>query len=76
MLRQQKGGAHARLLALAGTLEAQRWAMVEHFRLLAETGAEAGRRQGEEIERANRVARELALRLAERSEEATLEQPL
>ncbi len=76
MLRQQTAGAHERLLALTGTLEAQRLAIVEHFRLLAETGAEAGRRQGEEIERANRVARDLAVRLAERSEEATLEQPL
>ena len=76
MLRQQTTGAHERLLALAGTLEAQRLAIVEHFRLLAESGVEAGRRQGEEIERANRVARDLVLRLAERTEEASLEQPL
>lgn len=76
MLRQQTAGATERLVALTGTLEAQRLAIVEHFRLLAESGAEAGRRQGEEIERTNRVARDLAVRLAERSEEATLEQPL
>ncbi len=76
MLRQQTAGNVERLRDLAETLEGQRLAIIEHFRRWTESGADSGRRQAEEIERANRVARDLLVRLSERSDEVGQEQPL
>ena len=76
MVRQQVAGNQQRLRELAETLEGQRTAIIEHFRRWIDSGVESGRRQVQEIERANRVARDLLVRLTERSEEAGQEQPL
>ena len=76
LTRQQTAGNRERLTELAEAMEGQRDAIVEHFRRWTEDGAQSGRRQIEEIERANRAARDLLVRLTERSDEATREQPL
>ncbi len=76
MLRQQTAGNQQRLRELAETLEGQRLAIIEHFRRWTESGAESGRRTVAEIERGNRVARDLLVRLTERTDEAGQEQPL
>ena len=76
MLRQQTAGNQQRLRELAETLEGQRLAIIEHFKRWTESGAESGRRTIAEIERGNRVARDLLVRLTERTDEAGQEQPL
>jgi len=76
MLRQQTAGNVERLRELAEALEEQRLVIVEHFRRWTEGGADSGRRQVEEIERANRVARDLLVRLTESSDEVGQERPL
>ena len=60
----------------APVLSGQRVSVAEHFRRWTEAGAESGQRQVEEIERANRIARDLLVRLTERIDEAGQEQPL
>lgn len=74
--RRQLAGAHERLVELSQQLEAQRLAVLDHLRLLADAGTVSGKRQAEELDRANRVARDLVLRLAERGDSASQEQPL
>ena len=76
MLRQQTAGNQQRLRELVETLEGQRLAIIEHFKRWTESGAESGRRTIAEIERGNRVARDLLVRLTERTDEAGQEQPL
>lgn len=76
MLRQQTAGNQQRLRELTETLEGQRLALIEHFRRWTESGAESGGRTIAEIERGNRVARDLLVRLTERTDEAGQEQPL
>lgn len=61
---------------LGERIEAQRDAVAEHFRRLARAEEESRRRQIEEIERDIRIARSLAVRLTEQSDEAEQEQPL
>lgn len=61
---------------LASQVEAQRLVLLEHFQRLTAAAEDAGRRQTEEIDRQVRAARESLMRLAERADEATREQPL
>ncbi len=65
-----------RLRGLTELLEAQRLAMVEHLRLQGEANEESGRRRIDEIERDIRKARDLVVRFAEQTVEASQEQPL
>lgn len=61
---------------VAAQVEAQRLVLLEHFQRLTAAAEDAGRRQTEEIDRQVRAARESLVRLAERADEATREQPL
>lgn len=61
---------------LGERIEAQRDAVAEHFRRVARAEEESRRRQIDEIERDIRIARSLAVRLTEQSDEAEQEQPL
>ena len=76
MIGQQAAGNRSRLDELAEALEGQRLAIIEHFRRWTDAGVDSGRSQIEEIERANRLARDLLVRLSEGSDEAGHEQPL
>lgn len=76
VLRQQVIAYVDKLQGVADELQDQRAAMVEHFRRWTESTVDLGQRQVEEIERADRVARELLVRLTERSDEVAQEQPL
>ena len=75
-LQQQLAGDRQQLTALATALEAQREAIVEHFQRWTATRSEAGRREVEEIERANREARDLLVRLTEGADRSAQDQPL
>ena len=57
-------------------VEAQRQVLLDHFQRVTALTEDAGRRQTEEIDRQVRAARESLVRLAERADEATREQPL
>ncbi len=76
LLRQRSERLEARVATLDATAEAQREALLEHFRRATIAAGDAGRRQAEEIERQARAARELLMRLAEGAEQASREQPL
>ena len=78
-----QGVLRARLVALdrvvaevAARVEAQRQVLLDHFQRVTALTEDAGRRQTEEIDRQVRAARESLVRLAERADEATREQPL
>ncbi len=74
ILRQHIAGSQQRLQDLAVALEQQSEAIVEHFRRWTDARSDAGRREVDEIERTNRVARDLLMRLTE-SGESGHEQP-
>jgi len=76
LIRQQVAGLDQRIETLRESVEAQRQAVVEHFGLLTRAEEESKRRQIEEIERSLRRARDLLVRLDERSEAVSREQPL
>jgi hypothetical protein len=76
LLRQQVTGIGERVRELREAMDAQRGAIVEYLRMTVQSDAIADRRLVEEIERSNKIARDLLLRLEERSEETSQEQPL
>ncbi|MEZ4504089.1 MAG: hypothetical protein R3C39_15810 [Dehalococcoidia bacterium] len=76
LIRQQLAGLNQRIEALRESVEAQRQTVVEHFGLVTRAEEESKRRQVEEIERSLRRARDLLVRLDERSEAVSREQPL
>jgi len=76
LLRQQATAAHERIREAREAMEAQKAAIVEYLRMMTQADAVADRRLVEEIERSNKIARDLLLRLEERSDEASQEQPL
>lgn len=75
-LRHTVAGAEERMRSLAEALEGQRWATIEHYRQLLQAEDEHGRKEIEEIERRLRSSRSLLVRLTERSEQVSQEQPL
>ncbi len=76
LLRQLGTAAHERIREAREAMEAQKAAIVEYLRMMTQADAVADRRLVEEIERSNKIARDLLLRLEERSDEASQEQPL
>jgi chromosome segregation ATPase len=76
LLRQHVAGLDQRIEALRESVEAQRQAVVEHFGMLTRADEESKRRQVDEIERSLRRARDLLVRLDERSAAVSREQPL
>jgi chromosome segregation ATPase len=70
ILRQQIAGSRQRLQEMVGALEQQQETIVEHFRRWTAASGAAGRREVEEIERTNRVARDLLMRLTEAADSA------
>jgi chromosome segregation ATPase len=76
MFRRQVAGEQQHLRDLAESLEAQRDLILEHFRRWTESNTQAGRREVEEIERVNREARDLLVRLTERTDESSQEQTI
>ncbi|MDP6607044.1 MAG: hypothetical protein QF664_12420 [Dehalococcoidia bacterium] len=70
ILRQQIAGSRQRLQEMAVALEEQRETIVAHFRRWTDASGDAGRREVEEIERTNRVARDLLMRLTEAADPA------
>ncbi|MFA7297469.1 MAG: hypothetical protein WC211_09860 [Dehalococcoidia bacterium] len=64
------------VMDVAAQVEGQRQVLLEHFQRVTAAAEDAGRRQTEEIDRQVRAARESLVRLAERADEATREQPL
>ena len=75
-ISQHVAGAEERMRALGEELEAQRWAVIDHFRRLVEAEEAHGRQQIEEIEKGIRRGRSLLVRLSEGSQQAQQEQPL
>lgn len=75
-LARQLAGLEERLSALTDSLEAQRWAVIEHFQRLVDVEQAGSRKQIEELERRIREGRRLVVRLREGSEHASEEQPL
>ena len=65
----------AALRAFGEAMEAQRWAVVEHFGRLLDTDQAGSRKQIEELEQRIRERRRLAVGLREDSEQAGAEQP-
>lgn len=76
LLRARLGALEQRLGAVAAEVAGQREILLEHFRRTAGAAEEAGRRAMEEIDRQARAGRELLVRLAERADETSREQPL
>lgn len=75
ILQQQLAGDRRRLAALAEALDAQRAAIIEHFERWTAVRSEAGKREVDEIERTNREARDLLVRLTEGTEHSGQEPP-
>ena len=75
-ISQHITGAEERMRALGEALEAQRGAVIDHFRRLVEAEEAHGRQQIEEIEKRIRRGRSLLVRLSEGSQQAQQEQPL
>ena len=76
LLRHQTTAAHERIREAREAMEAQKAAIVEYLRMMTQADVVADRRLVEENERSNKIARDLLLRLEERSDEAGQEQPL
>jgi chromosome segregation ATPase len=76
LLTRLLAGESEQRRALGERIEAQRDAVVDHFRRVVRAEEESRRREIEEIERDIRVARGLMVRLFEQSDEAEQEQPL
>lgn len=76
LLTRLLAGESEQRRALGERIEAQRDAVVDHFRRVVRAQEESRRREIEEIERDIRVARGLVVRLFEQSDEAEQEQPL
>ena len=75
-ISQHITGAEERMRALSEAIEAQRGAVIDHFRWLVEAEEAHGRQQIEEIEKRIRRGRSLLVRLSEGSQQAQQEQPL
>lgn len=76
LLRTRLGALEQALAATDAAVAGQREVLIEHFQRTTAAAAEAGRREAEEIERQSRARRELLVRLSERADEASREQPL
>jgi hypothetical protein len=76
LLRTRLGALEQALAATDAAVAGQREVLIEHFQRTTAAAAEAGRRAAEEIERQSRARRELLVRLSERADEASREQPL
>jgi hypothetical protein len=76
LVRLRLDGLERRVDGLSAQLDGQRDVLFEHFRRATATAEEAGRRQVDEIDRQARTARELLVRLAEKADETSREQPL
>lgn len=76
LLRRRIDRLETSVSALGPGADAQREALLDHFRRATIASEAAGRRQTEEIDRQARAARALLVRLSESAELATKEQPL